>query len=170
MRGGQSVVPSMSTAGVTTTSRAVIPSTSTSMDMPIISSPVTSKLGVIKVPMAVMNFNFSKAVSSLPASFGTLVPGAADASTFTINLAQTYNVNNLPQFIVTGYVYSRTAGYIQVQRQFGVQTGVAAAGITIDPAVKKITFTNITKPNQNFPATANDPQGYALYIMITILN
>ena len=162
MRGGQSVYSTTSTS------------------VPTISSPVTSKLGVIKVPMATMpikgaiggtNFNFSKAVSSLPASFGTFVPGTTgDSSTFVINLAPTYNVNNLPQFMVTGYVYSQLAGYIHVQRQFGVKTGVAAAGIEVDKEVKKITFKNITKATGNFPATGNDAQGYALYIMFTILN
>jgi hypothetical protein len=154
MRGGQGI-----------TSTMPIPSTSTAFAV-----PTSSTLGVIKVPMGTSNFNFARAVSTLPASFGTFVPGSADSSTFVINLAQTYNVNNLPQFIVTGYVYSRTAGYIHVQRQFGVQTGVAAAGIEVDPAVKKITFKNITKATGNFPATANDPQGFALYIMISILN
>jgi len=135
------------------------------------STTVASKLGIIRVPMGTINFNFSRAVSSLPASFGTLVPTtAADASTFTINLAPSYNLNNLPQFIVTGYVYSGTAGYIHVQRQFGVQTGIAAAGIEVDKDVKKITFKNITKTTGNFPATGNDSQGYALYIMIAILN
>ena len=128
-----------------------------------------SQIGLIKVPAAAMNFNFSKAVSTLPESFGTLAGAASsDSSTFTINLAPTYSPTNLPQFIVTGYVYSTTAGYIHVQRQFGVQTGVAAAQMAIDSAVKKVTFTNVTKPN--FPYTANDAQGYALYIAFEILN
>jgi hypothetical protein len=159
-----------------------------------------SQLGLIKVPAAAINFNFAKAVSTLPATFGTLATSPAttspattissststklattgssststkdpqlDSSTFTINLAPTYTPANLPHFIVTGYIYSRTAGYIQVQRQFGVQTGTAAAQITIDSAVKKIIFTNITK-QQNFPYTQNDTQGYALYLAFEILN
>jgi len=134
-----------------------------------------------------MNFNFAKAVSTLPPTFGTLVPGGADSSTFTIKLAATYTPANLPAVIVTGYVYSSTAGYINVQRQFGVQTGTAAAAMTIDPAVKNMTFSQITKTN--FPYTANDapaapaasraassststapPSGYALYIIFKILN
>lgn len=128
----------------------------------------TSPTYLIKVPAATTNFNFSKAVSTLPASFGTFVLGGADASTFTINLAPKYTPDNLPQFLATGYVYSTTAGYIQVQRQFGVHAAVAAAGIAIDAAVKKITFTNLTKVN--FPYTANDSKGYALYIAFQILN
>jgi len=123
---------------------------------------------LIKVPAAQTNFNFSTAVSTLPASFGTFVPGGADASKFTINLNSKYSADNLPQFLVTGYVYSSTAGYIQVQRQFGTQTGVAAAQMTIDPAVKKITFENMTK--MNFPSTANDSKGFALHIAFQILN
>jgi hypothetical protein len=128
----------------------------------------TSPTYLIKVPAARINFDFSKAVSTLPASFGTFVLGGADASTFTINLAPKYTPDNLPQFLATGYVYSTTAGYIQVQRQFGVHAAVAAAGIAIDAAVKKITFTNLTKVN--FPYTANDSKGYALYIAFQILN
>ena len=123
---------------------------------------------LIKVPAAKTNFNFSKATSNLPTWFGGLVPGGPDDSKFAINLSQKYNPDNLPQFLVTGYVYSSTAGYIQVQRQFGVHAAVAAAGIAIDPAVKKVTFTNMTK--MNFPYTANDSKGFALYIAFQILN
>jgi hypothetical protein len=123
---------------------------------------------IIKVPAAKTNFDFSKARSNLPTWFGGLVPGGPDDSKFTINLSQKYTADNLPQFLVTGYVYSSTAGYIQVQRQFGVHAAVAAAGIAIDPAVKKITFTNITKVN--FPYTANDSRGNALFIAFQILN
>lgn len=128
----------------------------------------TGPTHLIKVPAGRMNFDFSKAVSSLPATFGTVVPGGPDDNKFTINLAPKYTPDNLPQFLATGYVYSTTAGYIQVQRQFGVHAAVAAAGIAIDAAVKKITFTNVTKVN--FPYTANDSKGYALYIAFQILN
>lgn len=127
-----------------------------------------SSMYLIKVPAATTNFNFSKAVSTLPESFGTLVPGGVDTNTFTINLNSKYTADNLPGFLVTGYVYSNTAGYIHVQRQFGTQTGVSAAGIAIDTPVKKITFTNLTKVN--FPSTANDSKGFALYIAFQILN
>ena len=123
---------------------------------------------LIKVPAAKTNFDFSKAKSNLPASFGGFVPGGPDDSKFTINLSPKYTPDNLPQFLVTGYVYSSTAGYIQVQRQFGVHAAVAAAGIAIDPAVKKIIFTNITK--SNFPYTENDSRGVALYIAFQVLN
>lgn len=128
----------------------------------------TSPTYLIKVPAAAANFNFSKATSNLPATFGTFVPGGQDDSKFTINLDPKYTPDNLPQFLATGYVYSSSAGYIQVQRQFGTQSGVAAAGIAIDTAVKKITFTNVTKVN--FPSTANDSKGFALYIAFQILN
>lgn len=128
----------------------------------------TSPTYLIKVPAATTNFNFLTAISTLPVTFGTFVPGGADASTFTINLNSKYTPDNLPEFIVTGYVYSTTAGYIHVQRQFGTQSGVSAAGIAIDVAVKKITFTNVTKVN--FPSTANDSKGFALYIAFQILN
>lgn len=152
-RGGQ-----ITSGSVTTTRLAVAPAPTVA----------PSSTYVIKVPAATKNFNFSTAVSTLPASFGTFVPGGVDASTFTINLNSKYSADNLPQFLVTGYVYSSTAGYIQVQRQFGVQTAVAAAMIKVDPAVKKITFENMTK--MNFPSTANDSKGFALHIAFQILN
>lgn len=136
--------------------------------IPTQGQPAPSTAYLIKVPKAAMNFDFSKATSNLPTSFGTLAPGGADASTFTINLNSKYTPSNLPQFLVTAYVYSSTAGYIHVQRQFGTQSGTAAAGIMIDIPVRKITFTNITKAN--FPYTANDSTGVALFITLQILN
>ena len=66
-------------------------------------------------------------------------------------------------------MYSTTAGYIDVQRQFGVQTGTGAAGISINAGLTTITFTNLTKAS-NFPANGNDGSGYALYILFQILN
>ena len=127
-----------------------------------------STLGILKVPGATTNFNFSTAVSTLPSSFGAYNVGGSDASTFTITLNATYTTSKLPLYAVTGYVYSSTAGYINVQRQFGVQTGTAAAGITVNSGVTTLTFTNVTKVN--FPYTSNDTQGFALYIVFQILN
>jgi len=131
-------------------------------------SPTPIKSGVIKVPSATSNFNFSAAVSTLPASFGTFNSGASDGITFTITLNGAYTTTNLPFYIVSAYVYSDTAGYINCQRQIGVQTGVAAAYITIDAAVTTLTFNYITK--NNFPYTINDVNGYALYIYFNIIN
>jgi hypothetical protein len=126
------------------------------------------KSGIIKVPSSGINFNFSTAVSTLPVSFGTFNSGASDGITFTITLNGIYTPNNLPFYTVSAYVFSSTAGYINCQRQFGVQTGVAAAYITMDPAVTTITFNYITK--NNFPYTINDANGYALYIYLNIIN
>jgi len=126
------------------------------------------KSGIIKIPSSSVNFNFSGAVSTLPASFGTYNPGSSDGITFTITLNGLYNISNLPFYTVTAYVYSATAGYINCQRQFGVQSGVAAAYITLDSAVTTITFNYITK--NNFPYTINDANGYALYICFNIIN
>ena len=127
---------------------------------------------LIKVPIATMNFNFANAVSTLPASFGTFQKGGTDTGTFTINLASKYSPANLPHFTVTGYVFDKNPApgkYIEVQRQFGVQTAQAAAAIVIDSLVKTITISNLTRAS-NFPATANDTQGFALYIAFDILN
>jgi len=130
--------------------------------------PSPLKSGVIKIPSSGINFNFSTAVSTLPASFGTFNQGASDGITFTITLNGTYSPSNLPFYILTAYVYSASAGYINCQRQLGVQTGTAAAYITMDPAVTTITFNYITK--NNFPYTINDSSGYALYIYFNIIN
>ena len=127
-----------------------------------------SSYGVIKVPGATSNFNFSAAVSTLPSSFGTLNPGSADSSTFSISLNGAYNSTNLPFYLLSGYVYSATAGYINCQRQLGTQAGVAASYITMNTAVTTITFNYLSK--SNFPYTANDSSGYALYIFFNILN
>ena len=125
-------------------------------------------IGILKVPSATGNFNFSTAVSTLPSSFGTYVVGGTDASTFTINLNASYTTSNLPLFVVTGYVYSAAAGYINVQRQFGTNSGTSAAGVSLTTSVTALTFANVTKAN--FPYTVNDSQGYALYIIFQILN
>jgi K(+)-stimulated pyrophosphate-energized sodium pump len=69
---------------------------------------------------------------------------------------------------VIGAVFSATAGYINCQRQFGAQSGVASAYITMNSAVNTITFNYITK--NNFPYTINDSSGYALYICFNIIN
>jgi hypothetical protein len=125
--------------------------------------------GVIKVPSNTSNFNFTLANSTLPSSFGTFNPGfSTDANTFTITLNSKYTPTNLPFYILTAYVYSTTAGYINCQRQLGAQSGVAAASITINPSVTTITFNYINKTN--FPYTSNDSNGYALYICFNILN
>ena len=127
-----------------------------------------SVIGILKVPSATANFNFSTAVSTLPTSFGVYVVGGADANTFSITLNANYTVSNLPIFVVTGYVYSPTAGYIDIQRQFGTNSGIASAGITLNTGVTTLTFANMTK--SNFPYTINDSLGYAMYVIFQILN
>jgi hypothetical protein len=125
--------------------------------------------GVIKIPSNTSNFNFSTGVSTLPASFGTYNSGSiTDGITFTITLNSKYNPSNLPFFNITAYVYSQSAGYIICQRQIGTQSGVAAAYITINPAVTTITLNYISKTN--FPYTSNDSSGYALYLCFNIYN
>ena len=127
-----------------------------------------SLIGLLKVPSATTNFNFATTVSTLPANFGTYVAGGSDASTFSITLNAAYTVTNLPLYMITGYVYSSTAGYINVQRQFGVQTGTAAAQMTVNGGVTTLTFINMTKAN--FPYTDNDSEGFAMYIVFQIMN
>jgi hypothetical protein len=125
--------------------------------------------GVISIPSSTINFDFTRARSTLPTEFGIYNPGSlTDGSVFTITLNGKYTPLNLPFYNLTAYVYSSTAGYINCQRQLAVQSGVAAAYITINSAVTTITFNYITKTN--FPYTANDSTGYALYICFSILN
>jgi len=127
------------------------------------------KYGIIKVPSSTANFNFTLANSTLPSSFGTYNPGSAtDTTTFSITLNSSYSPTNLPFYMLTAYVYSTTAGYVNCQRQLGAQSGVAAASITINASVTTITFNYINKTN--FPYTSNDSSGYALYICFNILN
>jgi hypothetical protein len=126
------------------------------------------QFGILKIPSGSINFNFSQVVSTLPSSFGTFNSGPSDGSSFTITLNGSYNTSNLPFYSVTAYVFSSTAGYINCQRQFGTQTGVASAYITMNSAVTTITFNYITKTN--FPYTVNDANGYALYICFSIVN
>ena len=128
-----------------------------------------NSVGVIKVPKAATNFNFSTAVASLPVSFGSYNAGGTDAITFTITLnSSTYSASKLPFFMMTAYVYSTTAGYINCQRQMGVQTGTAAGVVTINSTVTTLTFNQINKTN--FPYTDNDANGYALYIYLQIID
>lgn len=128
-----------------------------------------SIFGILKIPSSTANFNFSQGVSTLPSSFGTYNPGTAtDGNTFTITLNSIYGPANLPFYTMTAYVYSTTAGYINCQRQLGTQSGVGAAYVTMNSPVTTITFNYISKTN--FPYTANDSNGYALYICFNILN
>jgi len=125
--------------------------------------------GVISIPSSTTNFDFTRGRSTLPSAFGVYNPGSlTDGSIFTITLNGRYSPSNLPFYNLTAYVYSATAGYINCQRQLGVQSGVAAAYITTNSAVTTITFNYITKTN--FPYTSNDSNGYALYICFSILN
>lgn len=125
--------------------------------------------GSIKVPSGTANFNFNAGVSTLPSSFGTYIPGTStDTITFRIALNGAYSPTNLPIYMVTAYVYSATAGYVNCQRQFGTQSGVGSAYITMNSAVNTITFNYVNKTN--FPYTVNDSNGYALYIYLQVLN
>ena len=127
-----------------------------------------ASIGVIKVPAGITNFNFGAAVSTLPETFATFIPGNSDASSFNLALNSKYTTENLPFYIVSAYVYSSTAGFINCQRQLGTHAGVAAAFIKMDIGNLVINFNYMNKTN--FPYTSNDSQGYALYIFFNILN
>jgi len=118
---------------------------------------------------AINGFNFRDAVSTVLPAFGTYYGGVSmDATTFSIRLNSSYTYTNLPVYIMTAYVYSTSAGYINCQRQLGTHTGTAAAQVTIDGGVSAITFNYMNKTN--FPYTSNDGAGYALYLYLQIIN
>jgi hypothetical protein len=182
---GTSVMPgtsAMPPAGMPGTS--AMPAIPAAAVIPGTSGMPAATTGVIKIPAGKKGtgFDFSNAVSSLPATFGTLdmklsssstTTLSSDPSEFTINLASKYSRANMPAFFITGYIYTappnRSARYLNVQRQFGVQTGTAAAEISIDSAVKKMNIKYLLKAG-NFPYTGNDGDGYALYIIFQIFN
>jgi hypothetical protein len=133
-------------------------------------------LFIIKVPGGATNgFNFpSASVSSTVSDFG-VYNGLTnpDGTTFQIALNSKYSILNMPAFIATAYVYAPSVvgsggGYINCQRQMGVQTGTAACQITVSPGITFIIFNYLTKVN--FPYTSNDSAGFALYIYLQILN
>jgi len=136
--------------------------------------PLGTLYGVIAAPLGATSYDFSGAVSTLPPSFGTLVAGPSDASSCSVLLNSVYGPGNLPIFFVTGYIY--TGSYINVQRQFGMQTGVTQVGANIITDIgvtappNTLIITNLARTSQFFPATANDGNGYALYIVFQILN
>ena len=184
-RGGQLAPTAAETSVMPTADAAsgmsVMP---TAAVMPGTSGMPAATTGVIKIPAGKKGtgFDFSNALSSLPATFGTLEMNISSSSTttlssdpseFTINLASKYSRANMPAFFITGYIYTappnRSARYLNVQRQFGVQTGTAAAEISIDSAVKKMNIKYLLKAG-NFPYTGNDGDGYALYIIFQIFN
>ena len=137
-------------------------------------APLGALYGVIAAPLGATSYDFSTAISTLPLSFGTLVAGLSDASSCAILLNGAYGTGNLPVFYVTGYIY--TGSYINVQRQFGMQTGVTQVGaniitnIGVSPPFNTVVITNLARTAQFFPATTNDVNGYALYMVFQILN
>jgi hypothetical protein len=104
----------------------------------------------------------------VPASFGTVLNGMNDSSFCRIQLNGIYTPTNLPQVTITGYIFNGTA-YVDVQRQFGTnQTGQAAA-VTCNAAVTVLSITQLTTGSSFFPFAVNDGNGYALYIIIQIV-
>ncbi len=114
-------------------------------------------------------FNFQAASHSIPASFGTyVVPGSTDSSTFSITLTTTVGAGvPPPRFFLTGFIYSSTNGWVDIQRYFGNHTGTANIAANINTAGTTLTFSNLTKTN--LPYTGNDASGNALYLYINIL-
>ena len=138
--------------------------------------PTGGIFGSIRVPLGTTNnFNFAAASVDLPSSFATSFSGINDSSSCSIVLNSVYTQTNLPRIFFTGYVYQFNGivyKYINVQQQFGIESAGAAAQITLLGSPFTMTLTGITTqaPTYPFPATNNDPYGYALYLYVQILN
>jgi hypothetical protein len=127
----------------------------------------SAKWGLLKVPSAATNFSFGTAVYSGTSDFTFTATGTPnDLTTFTLGLANP----SLPLIFTNAYCYSSTAGYINVQRQFGPNSGTSSATLVVNSSFTALTFTNMNKTN--FPYTANDNagNGYCLYLYIYLLS
>ena len=104
----------------------------------------------------------------MPASFGTVLNGTDDSSFCRIQLNGVYTPTNLPQITITGYIFNGTA-YVDVQRQFGTVLTAQAAAVACNAGVTVLSITQLTTGFSYFPFAVNDSAGYALYIIIQII-
>ena len=127
-------------------------------------------LGTIAIPTTgtTVNFDCSTVASSstLPASFGTVLNGLSDASSVDILLNAVYTPSNLPQIFVTGYVF-KGAFYNNFQGKFGSTQTTQGSQITINGNI--MTINQLLKSGVFYLGATNDTNGYALYIIIQIL-
>jgi len=133
--------------------------------------PKPTLFGTISIPLGTTtDFNFSAVASSstVPASFGTVLNGTDDSTFFRIQLNGVYTPTNLPHITSTGYIFNGTA-YVDVQRQFGTVLSTIAASVTCNAGVTLLSFTQLTTGAAYFPFAVNDGNGYALYIIIQIV-
>jgi len=133
--------------------------------------PKRTLFGTIAIPFGTTtNFDFRNVASSstVPASFGTVLNGLNDASSVDISLNAVYTPTNLPQITITGYIFNGTA-YVNVQRQFGTVLTTQAAAVACNAGVTVLSITQLTTGSAYFPFAVNDSAGYALYIIIQII-
>lgn len=107
-------------------------------------------------------------VTTMPSSFGTYSSWNSTNVTFSITLNAIYNRTNIPYYILTGYAYSGTAGYIDIQRQWATQAGSGSIFITTDSTFRTLTFEGLAQTVLAY--TGNDNNGFALYICFVIIN
>ena len=127
--------------------------------------------GTIAIPLGTtIDFDFRNVASSstVPASFGTVLNGTDDSSFCRIQLNGVYTPTNLPQITITGYIFNGTA-YVDVQRQFGTVLTAQAAAVACNAGVTVLSITQLTTGFSYFPFAVNDSAGYALYIIIQII-
>jgi hypothetical protein len=124
-----------------------------------------TQVGLLKIPIASTHFNFATAVYSGTTAF-TFTPGSSDTNTFTLGLA----TPSLPNIFINAYGYNvvlNVGTYSNYQRQFGPNNGTSSAVIKLNSSLTSITFEQINKTT--LPCTANDSNGYCLYLYIMIV-
>jgi hypothetical protein len=127
---------------------------------------------MIAVPTGTtIDFDFRNVASSstVPASFGTVLNGSNDASSVDISLNAVYSATNLPQFFITAYAYNGSSEYQNYQAQFGSVSTSQAAAVSTTSGVTILSITQLTTGNSYFLFPVNDSSGYALYIIIQIV-
>jgi hypothetical protein len=122
--------------------------------------------GTLRIPISGGLFVPGSAVSTVPSSFGVYNVGASTSSSFVFDLDSAFNVTNFPIFLGT-IVYFNGTQYNYMNLKYGTTT-TSGVNVVIDSSVLTVRFSQIN--TTNFPSATNDSSGYALYIIINVLN
>lgn len=123
-------------------------------------------VGTLKIPISGGAFVPGSAVSSVPSAFATYNSGSSTASSYVFDLNAQYTTSKWPLFQGTVVFYNGSQ-YNYVNLKYGATT-TAGINVIINSAVTSLTFNQIN--TTNFPSAANDASGYALYLVLSILN
>lgn len=122
--------------------------------------------GTLRIPISGGVFVPGSAVSTVPSSFATFNAGASTSSSFVFDLSGSYSPSNFPHFIGTVVFYNGTQ-YNYMNLKYGATT-TAGVNVVINSGVTTLTFSQVN--TTNFPSATNDSSGYALTIIMHILN